>query len=152
MISVFDVADYILHKQGQITAMKLQKLCYYAHAWHLVWDEKPLFCEQIEAWANGPVVPALYRAHRGEFSVSALPDSADGDRHRLSSSERASVDAVLKFYGGMGAHELSQLTHAEPPWKDARKGLPAGARSSVVIRDSAMASYYDSLTPNADQT
>jgi len=26
----------------------------------LVWDEKPLFRAQIEAWANGPVVRSLY--------------------------------------------------------------------------------------------
>ena len=43
MASVFDVAAYILEKQGEMTTLKLQKLVYYSQAWSLVWDEKPLF-------------------------------------------------------------------------------------------------------------
>jgi len=53
-----------------MTAMKLQKLAYYSQAWSLVWDEKALFPEKIEAWANGPVVRALYDRHRGMFKVT----------------------------------------------------------------------------------
>lgn len=152
MASVFDVAEYILQKQGAMTAMKLQKLCYYSHAWHLVWDEEPLFSERIEAWANGPVVPALYNAHRGQFSIEKMPDWTRADVDNLIRPQRESVNAVLGYYGPKGAHELSQLTHAERPWAEARKGLPAGARSNVAITDSAMAAFYDSLTPSADQT
>ena len=54
-ISVYDVAAYIVKKTGQISTMKLQKMVYYCQAWSLVWDEKPMFKEKIEAWANGPV-------------------------------------------------------------------------------------------------
>lgn len=71
MADVFDVAAYILNKQGRMTTMKLQKLCYYAQAWHLVWAEKPLFDEPIQAWANGPVCPELYQAHKGKFDIDA---------------------------------------------------------------------------------
>ena len=42
MANVDDVAAYILNRQGPMTAMKLQKLCYYSQAWHLVWDSEPL--------------------------------------------------------------------------------------------------------------
>jgi len=56
-MTVIDVSRYILERMGEMTAMKLQKLCYYAQAWSLVWDERPLFDERIEAWANGPVCP-----------------------------------------------------------------------------------------------
>ena len=52
-----------------MTTMKLQKLIYYSQAWSLVWDEKPLFAERIEAWANGPVCPDLYNLHRGRYTV-----------------------------------------------------------------------------------
>lgn len=35
--NVFDVAKYILDTVGgEITSMKLQKLCYYSQAWHMV--------------------------------------------------------------------------------------------------------------------
>lgn len=143
MTTAHDVAAYILHKRGQMTAMKLQKLAYYSHAWHLVWDETPLFSERIEAWANGPVIRELYNQHRGEFAVSKWPA---GDAAKLSTSERTTVDAVIGFYGAMTAHQLSELTHSEPPWQQARQGLPSGSRSSVQITDAAMAEYYDSLT------
>ncbi len=56
-VSVESVAAYILSQHGKLSAMKLQKLVYYCQAWSLVWDEAPLFQEQIQAWANGPVVP-----------------------------------------------------------------------------------------------
>lgn len=60
MATVFDVAEYILQKLGEVTTMKLQKLVYYCQAWSLVWDEQPLFEDDFQAWANGPVCPALF--------------------------------------------------------------------------------------------
>jgi uncharacterized phage-associated protein len=36
MTSVFDVAQYILRRKGQMTTWKLQKLVYYSQAWSLV--------------------------------------------------------------------------------------------------------------------
>lgn len=54
MANVFDVAKYILVQRGEMSTMKLQKLCYYCQAWSLVWDDKPLFEEEFQAWANVP--------------------------------------------------------------------------------------------------
>ena len=70
-VRVVDVAAFILEKQGEMTAMKLQKLIYYSQAWSLVWDEATLFQEHVQAWAIGPVVPELYAAHKGLYSVAA---------------------------------------------------------------------------------
>jgi uncharacterized phage-associated protein len=144
--NVHDVAAYILSKQAPMTAMKLQKLVYYSQAWHLVWDEEALFSECVEAWANGPVVRELYYEYQGKFQVGA---ATRGDATALSVDERNSVDAVLNHYGKLSAHQLSELTHSEAPWRDARIGLPAGVRSDTVIRQGAMAEYYDSLTKSA---
>lgn len=126
-----------------MTAMKLQKLVYYSYAWHLVWEERPLFDAPIEAWANGPVIRELYQQHRGQFGVSSWPI---GDGTRLQDAERTSIDAVVDFYGKKSAHELSELTHRERPWQKARDGLPEGARSGATIRDVDMFEYYDGLT------
>ncbi len=71
-VSVFDIAQYILNKSGRLTTWKLQKLCYYSQAWALVWDGEPLFKQRIEAWVNGPVIPALYEKHRGSFYISTV--------------------------------------------------------------------------------
>lgn len=142
MASIHDVAAYILKKQGLMTAMKLQKLVYYCQAWSLVWDERPLFKQRIEAWANGPVAPALYNKHRGKYNVSGWPY---GQCQNLSDTEKETIDAVLKFYGDKTSQWLSDLTHQEAPWRDARKGIPPGEPSETEITHAAMAEYYGGL-------
>lgn len=148
MATVHDVAAYILEKQGSMTTMKLQKLVYYAQAWALVWDERPLFKARVEAWASGPVVPALYRLHRGQFKVNRWPS---GEPSKLTGTERETVDAVLGFYGPQSSHWLSDLTHQESPWIEAREGLGPGERGSTEITHAAMAEYYSGLTPASAQ-
>ena len=143
MATVRNVAAYILKKQGQMTAMKLQKLVYYSQAWSLVWDEKPIFGARIEAWANGPVVPNLYQAHRGMFKVQ--PGQINGDPDTLARDERETVDAVLDHYGRRSSQWLSDLTHMEKPWRDTRNGLSPSERGNAEITHAAMAEYYSSL-------
>ncbi|HET6842158.1 MAG TPA: type II toxin-antitoxin system antitoxin SocA domain-containing protein [Candidatus Angelobacter sp.] len=142
MVSVKDVAAYILKKRGSMTAMKLQKLVYYAQAWSLVWDDKPLFGESIEAWINGPVVRELYEIHRGQFRVTECPL---GDPKALHKYQKETVDSILKFYGKMPSQQLSDLTHREDPWKNARRGLDSGERGTRIITHDAMAEYYSGL-------
>ncbi len=146
MANVFDVAAYILEKQGAITAMKLQKLVYYSQAWSLVWDEKPIFPEDIEAWANGPVVRGLFNAHRGQYTVSTIDN---GSSDNLSQIEKETVDAVLKYYGDKPSQWLSDLTHMEDPWKNARAGMSDNSRGSKAIQHSDIADYYSSLLPDS---
>ena len=142
-MSVLNVAAYMLAKLGPMTAMKLQKLVYYSQSWSLVWDERPLFNEEIEAWANGPVTPVLYNEHKGKFVVE--PGDISGDASALDASATETVDAVLKFYGGKSAQWLSDLTHSEAPWMEARVGLSPGERCNRVIPISSMAEFYGSL-------
>ena len=122
--------------------MKLQKLTYYAQAWSLVWDEEPLFPERFEAWANGPVCPDLYNAHRGEFLIVNEPN---GDPKKLGADAKGTVKAILQTYGEKSANWLSALTHSEDPWVEAREGLSPGERSNRVITHGAMAEYYGNL-------
>lgn len=143
MARVEDVAEYILRKSGQMTAMKLQKLCYYSQAWHLVWEEKPLFDDPIQAWANGPVIRALYDKHKGLFYVSSI---AGGNPDNLTEAEKTTIDAVLDAYGHLTAYDLSALTHSEAPWKDARGNLAPGMSCENVITPVAMHEYYSAFT------
>ena len=143
-VSAHDVVAYILQKQGPMTAMKLQKLLYYCQAWSLVWDEIPLFEEEIQAWANGPIVPLIYKDHQGKFRVESWDY---GDSSRLTSTQKKTVDAVLAYYGDKSAQWLSDLTHAEAPWNLARKGLAPGERGNAIISHASMDEYYSSLLP-----
>jgi uncharacterized phage-associated protein len=147
MASAHDVAAYILTRRSPISAMKLQKLVYYSQAWSLVWDDRPLFPERIQAWANGPVVRELYERHRGQFDVRAWPQ---GDPDALDADARETVDAVLDYYGPKTAQWLSDLTHREDPWKHARRGIPEGERGTREISLEAMMDYYSNLPADED--
>ena len=143
-VNALDVAAYILRKQGRkkLPAMKLEKLVYYAQAWSLVWDEKPLFRNRIEAWANGPVVPALYEKHRGQYAVNLIPGA---DHRKLNKEQRETVEAVLSFYGDRTSQWLSDLTHLEDPWRQTRKGIQDGERGNRVIPTGSLLEYYSSI-------
>ena len=143
--TVHDLAAYILREQGRMSTWKLQKLVYYSQAWALVWDEEPIFKARIEGWANGPVVPELYKKHRRQFSV----ESWEGDPERLSSDHRETVDIVLTGYGHLTGRQLSLLTHAERPWNEARKGLGSTDYGNQEITLASMQDYYLALDADA---
>lgn len=137
MTTVFDVAKYILDTIGEISTMKLQKLCYYSQAWHLVWEPKPLFNEDFYHWENGPVCRELFNLHQGSFYVSTdiIPENLS--RGELSASQKTVVDKVLEYYGKYDGAQLSELTHKEDPW--------AKTQSNCVIQKDCIKKYYTSL-------
>lgn len=142
MANVLDAAAYILEKQGKMITLKLQKLVYYSQAWSLVWDERPLFDEKIEAWSNGPVVRDLFEYHRGKYYVSEIEA---GDAGKLDADQKATVDMVLNHYGDKPAYWLVRLSHSEPPWIEARGDLSPTEQGNAEIMLDSMAQYYSSL-------
>lgn len=145
MPSVQDVAAYILAKAAPMSAMKLQKLCYFAYGYHLAWEDRQLFPERFEAWANGPVVYELYDQHRGRFRLDK--DSIEGDPAALDDGERESVDMILKSFDAYTAHELSAMTHQPGPWLDARQRANVAdlQRSNEELRDEEIADFFGAL-------
>ena len=146
MANVFDVANYILNSVGQVTSMKLQKLVYYSQAWSLAWDDVPLFEEDFQAWANGPVCPELFKAHKGYFKLATdfLSEYAVCE---LASEQVDTIDVVLEDYGDMTPQELSNLTHREYPWKKARGDTPPGMPCENIIDKEDMRDYYGGIAP-----
>lgn len=143
MPNVFDTAKYILETHGRMSTMKLQKLCYYCQAWSLVWDDKELFPEDFQAWANGPVCRELYDITKGSFSVTA--DDEPGNSDNLSDNQKNTINTVLDYYAPHNAQWLSQLTHLEKPYREAKNGIPAGQDSERVISKESIAIYYGGL-------
>lgn len=149
MVRAIDVAEYILVEIGETTAMKLEKLLYYSQAWHLAWTEQPLFDDKIEAWRDGPVVPSLYLLHKGCFKLKPgffaekiMPDQVQ----LLTDDQTDIVKRVIEFYGSKDPHWLSQLTHMEDPWKNARSHLFGELeRSNEEITHHSMFKYYSAL-------
>ena len=147
MANVFDVAKYILSDVGDISTIKLQKLCYYCQAWNLVWRDAPLFNEDFQAWANGPVCDELFQIHKGKFIIGAdnIPD--DKLENNLTSEQILTINTIKEFYGKYSAAWLSELTHREQPWKETRTKahVQDGDRCSAIISKELIKNYYSSL-------
>jgi uncharacterized phage-associated protein len=138
-LSIHDVAAFILRECGRMSTMKLQKLAYYAQSWALVLLGRQLFPEDFKAWVEGPVCPALYARHRGQFHVSSWPI---GNADALAADESDCVRRVLRAYSNKSGRWLSDLTHREAPWVDARAGLAPDDLSRQPIAKDAMRNYY----------
>jgi len=143
--TINDVADYFIrraHESGEpITNLKLQKLVYYAQAWHLALYGEPLVEERFEAWVHGPVSPLLYdrfRAYRWN------PIDEDVAMPTLPERVRMHLEEVQEAYGGFSAIDLERMTHVEDPWLDARGDLDPTAPSHAPISEEAMQRYYAS--------
>lgn len=145
MTTIFDVADYILDKMEEVTTMQLEKLCFYSQAWYLAWEEIPLFEEDFQAWANGPVCPQLFQKHKGKFLLKKGEFNSGGSKNNLLGLEKEDVDIVINYYKDYTPAELSAATHSEAPWRDARGNLPAGAICTNVITKDSMRDYYSGL-------
>lgn len=138
MLSVHDVAAFIVTQLGMVGAMKLQKLVYYAQAWSLVWDRRLLFREQVEAWEQGPVVRELWE----RCSRTAVVERVAGDPSKLAADQRATISAVLAFYGDRSGSWLTELSQREAPWVDARAaGHKQGVVSPVISRTAMLAFF-----------
>ena len=144
MLSVKNVAHYILTQVGTITTVKLQKLVYYSQAWSLAWDGVPLFNEDFQAWANGPVCFELFDAHRGQFMISEH-DLKAYSNYELDECQKETIDIVIGSYNKYSSQQLSDMTHKERPWLEAREGYAPGARCHVLISKDTMQDYYGGL-------
>jgi uncharacterized phage-associated protein len=136
---VDDVAAAVLACTGSVTAMKLQKLIYYCQAWHLVRTGTPMFQDRIEAWPQGPVVPSIYKKHRGRYTVASW---TQGDAAALDTTERETFSWVMHKYSSLSAESLSRLTHIELPWRIARGLSLPDEKSSEEIGKQQLKYYY----------
>lgn len=142
-----DIAAWFLsnidRESGEsITHLKLQKLVYYAQAWALALLGRPLFEDEVQAWAHGPVVESVFHKYKGHgWDAIPCPETDvlidEETEHHLRE--------IMDVYGDFSAKHLEQMTHAEGPWRLARSGLPPHARSSEVITKDSMKTYYLSL-------
>ena len=150
--SAGDVADLFLYwaaREGDvITNLKMQKLLYYAQAWHLVHFGHPLFRDDIEAWEYGPVVPAIYRKYKVHGNQ---PIPCDGNLEKLekkgttiealfSTNQLEYLRELYSQFNAYTAHQLANMTHVEDPWKNTfRRG------GSFVINPETMRKYYQKV-------
>lgn len=124
--------------------MKLEKLVYYCQAWSLVWDDRSLFAEDFEAWANGPVCPELFKKHQGYYFLEA-DFFGELNKDIFSAEQIETMDSIIRDFGDKEPQWLSDATHSEAPWLEQRKGLKDGAPSHRIISKESMKRFYSGL-------
>ncbi len=148
-ISVMDVAKYFIYKsvpqtEKAITHLKLQKLVYYAQAFHLAMDKGILFENELQAWIHGPVCYDLYRKYNKHGASEIYFDGNEEFLSRLEPQKREFLDAIWTAYGHLGGAQLERLTHRENPWIEARARarVDAWEASDEPITQQSMKTYY----------
>lgn len=147
-----------------IDPLKLQKLVYFGHGWHLAVTGEPLIDECIEAWPYGPVVPTIYHEFK-RYGYSPITSPAtefvlredvapartvvlsDGywTTPRVTDSRALTVlEKVWREYGKFSGVYLSNISHtAGSPWDVAWKKAKAGGKvRGADIPDHEMRQYF----------
>lgn len=104
--------------EADLSNLKLQKLLYYAQGHYLAEYGSPLFDDAIQAWAHGPVVPAVY--HEYKHCGSGDIQLGDGDPFLFEDIDSATSDFLARVwntYGEFAAWRLRDMTHNEKPWR-----------------------------------
>ena len=148
MLSIFDVASYLLAKepQGAMSTVKLQKLCFYAYAWYAHQTGAQLYPEVIYAMRKGPVIGDLLTAHSGQKKV----ETSDLDLHyeswEMTPTEPAAytrqiLDAVWEKYAAEDTWDLVEISHKEVVWKEAWESRLEGSQRADLTAD-ALVTYF----------
>lgn len=143
-----EVASYLLWLNAQeapedpdyLTNLKLQKLLYYIQGWHLAQTGRPAFAERIEAWREGPVIAEVYQAYKA-VGKGPIVD-APARRPRLADDLRDVVEQVWERYKAYSGYELSDMTHSESPWREARGDADPTAPGVKEIAHEALAREF----------
>lgn len=123
--------DFGRTRGSKISPLKIQKLVYISHGWHLALSGgKPLVSDEyVEAWQYGPVFPSVYHEFK-HYGASPILDYATDyklvkRKFKLVTPrvETDDVNAVAllgriwKVYGRFSGTQLSGMTHAPgTPW------------------------------------
>lgn len=138
MRSIFDIANWFLSRE-LMTHKKLQKLCFYAQAWHLALYQERMFDAEFQAWVHGPVNYPLYQEYR-RYGWTSIP-RYNGDLN-LDQREIDFLERIWATYGEYDGHQLEAFTHSEDPWLNARAGLNQWQNSNNIISEADMQNYY----------
>lgn len=128
MYNALTIARHIIDYSHEIgcgmTNLKLQKLLYFVQAEFLVStpDHSPCFCDTIEAWDFGPVVPAVYH-HYKVYGSAIIPPRNYAHRsffdQPISKEHQGLINSIVDRLIGYSAATLVEVTHNQSPWKDA---------------------------------
>ncbi len=150
MERAIDVAQHIFERyeflsgEHELDEMKLHKLLYFSQRESYAITGEPLFADDFFGWKYGPVCKTVRYSYsrRGMVDDSIRPISPDS---------AYIVNNVLAQYGGYESWKLSELSHREVSWQNARRGIAKGQNGDIKIspddirQDALKIRPYDSV-------
>ena len=129
LLSEFDLTHF------DVTNLKLNKVLFYVHAFHLVRRGQPLINNHFEAWEHGPVVRVVYHefkifgnapitklARHLNYETGTVEVIAFGD---LKPELREFIMGVARHYMQFTASQLREMTHKSGgPWHQVYTSAP----------------------------
>jgi uncharacterized phage-associated protein len=149
MVTPLAVANYFIVKSlntgEEMTPMKLVKLVYISHGWHLGLTEEPLLAEAVQAWKYGPVVTSVYHEfeHYGNSAITSL--AYDGAAYPTVTDEtkKAFLDKIWEVYGKFNGLQLSTLTHqSDTPWDIVWNKQSGKKKKTAIIPNDLIKEHY----------
>ncbi len=153
MYSSFAVANAFIERalEGRLqglNALKLQKLLYFAQAWHLKRKGAPIIDDTFTRGEHGPVLPSIHHQVKAygnrpiTQTIRILYGNDDREIWRVPGIQpddqcrRDLIDMISRRYGQSTAEVLSDLTHwPHSAWSQGR--LIGDVIPNDVIRDDA---------------
>ncbi len=155
MYNSVSIANFFIDKsfyEGvEITPMKVLKLVYIAHGWHLGITQKPLINEQTEAWKYGPVVPSVYGTFKifgksdiNKVIMSSLEVKQDFKEIQQNEEISAFLDKIWEVYKDYTGGDLSNLTHqSNTPWDVTWNKNNGSLKQGAIIPNKVIQEYYE---------
>lgn len=154
MENPLSIANYFLEKSFdtgvEVTPMKLLKLVYIAHGWHLGIKGTPIINEAVQAWKYGPIVESVYHQFKeyGNQSIKRLASTFNDDWQYITpvvedEETKSFLDRVWNSYGKFNGLQLSTLTHQEnTPWDIVWNRQGGKDKSGTIIPNDLIQAHY----------
>lgn len=132
-----------------MTQMKLQKMVYFAHGYHLAKYGQPLVKEDFEAWQFGPVVPEIYQSYKLYGSDMIIDPGLVRNTAKplvFSESAQEAMNYTWTVTKDLSASSLMRWSHNEgSPWDAVYNPV----HESVVIPNDSIRNYFQRLLFNS---
>ena len=142
-----DIAD---PSHPPLTPLKLIKMTFIAHGWHLGLHGESLIDEDVQAWEHGPVFLDLYNATR-QYGDSPVAKVVESEREKASQPRELKpheVQVIVELnraYGEQTGEALSGMTHMKgSPWYKTYE-QHGGVESHPVIARDLIRDHYAKL-------
>ncbi|HLA58834.1 MAG TPA: type II toxin-antitoxin system antitoxin SocA domain-containing protein [Puia sp.] len=140
-------------EKNYLSQMKLQKVVFFAHGYHLAKYDEPLIKEEFQAWKFGPVVQSIYHEFK-LYGSSPIADTdfidffIDLDPKKLSDAAQDTINYSWEVTKGLTAYELSNWTHSiGSPWQQSYNPKDR----EIIIKNDLIKDYFkDIVLENAN--